>query len=92
MLLKRNEIIVDSIDNTYLLFNPADKKIVLLNEISYQLFNNCNSKTMDELIDYIYSTINNRDEIQYKQMKSECENAIQQLIANGFIVDEGSDQ
>ena len=49
------------------------------------MFENCEGKTPDSLINELYDLCNDQENIEYNQMYEECMAAIEDMIAKGMI-------
>lgn len=72
-------------EENLIVLNNNSGELLLLNQTSKFMFENCEGKTPDSLINELYDLCNDQENIEYNQMYEECMAAIEDMIAKGMI-------
>ncbi len=85
-MFKKNEnVIVNTVDSTHILFDITNKKVAILNDIAYYLFEHCEQSEREEIIANLYTQIENKTDFSRETVEKECNSALNKLIDEHFI-------
>lgn len=74
-------------EDNYLVLSDSKGEIVTLNEISFFIWNNCEKKNIDEVVDTLIAACVNGAELDVDMIRNDCQMALSEMVKKGLILE-----